>query len=188
MSYYADLARPSKGKSFSLTYDFAVIIAGSLFLALMAQISLPLWFTPIRLSLQSFAVLMIGSLLGSKRGALAVLTYLAEGACGFPVFAGGFGGIAYLAGPSGGYLIGFVLATYLIGWLLEKGWKKDYSLTLTALCIGTVLILSLGSLWLSYFVGFEKALIMGTYPFLIGESLKVMAAGILISSGWKFFK
>src|SRR5690625_2355065 len=125
MISYVDLIRPSS-KPYAYVYDCLCVLAGSLFLALMAQLSLYLWFSPIPLSLQSFAVLMIGALLGSKRGALAIVAYRFEGGLGLPFFAGGSAGFAVLAGPSGGYFFGFILCAFLVGYLLERGWKKRY--------------------------------------------------------------
>jgi biotin transport system substrate-specific component len=163
-----------------LPYDVLCILGGSLFLALMAQFSIPLWFTPVPITLQTLGVMLLGALLGSKRGALAVLMYLGEGALGFPVFAGGSGGLAILAGPRGGYLFGFVISAFIIGFLLEKGWKKSHRLTLAALAIGTAVTFGLGALWLSFFVGGKNALVMGVYPFLIGCTLKIFIAKVLI--------
>lgn len=184
---YVDVIRPSS-KPFAYTYDVLCVIAGSLFLALMAQLSLYLWFSPVPLTLQSFAVLMIGSLLGSKRGALAVITYLAEGAVGLPFFAAGSAGMATLLGPTGGYFLGFILCAFLVGYLLERGWKHSYMMTLASLMVGTLVILTLGALWLSFYVGGQNALKMGIYPFLIGDCLKIGAAAALIPTGWKLLK
>ncbi|MFZ0565069.1 MAG: biotin transporter BioY [Chlamydiales bacterium] len=180
---FASIVNIVRPKEKSFLFDLFCIGAGSLFIALLAQISIPLWFTPIPLSLQTLAVSLIAATLGSKRGALAILTYLAEGAVGLPVFAGGVGGIAKLFGTNGGYLFGFVLAAYIIGLLLEKGWKEKYLLTLAALYLGSFATLSLGAFWLSFYTGGVKsALALGVYPFLIGDTIKsILGAGLILS-------
>jgi biotin transport system substrate-specific component len=184
MTSYVDIIRPAN-RSFGLVYDLFSILCGSLFLALMAQFSIDLWFTPVPITLQTFGVLLLGALLGAKRGALAVIAYLGEGALGFPVFAGGAGGISILLGPTGGYLFAFIAAAFLIGFLLERGWKDSYLRTSLALLMGYACMLGLGALWLSFFVGAKNALFMGIYPFIIGCFLKTLAAAALIPSGWK---
>ncbi|MCH9627899.1 MAG: Biotin transporter BioY [Chlamydiales bacterium] len=187
MSSYASLLQTEK-KSTDYTYQFLCVLAGSLFLAVMAQFSIPLWFTPVPITLQSFAVLMVGGLLGSKRGALAVMTYLVEGALGLPVFAGGLAGPAVLLGPRGGYLFAFVAAAFLVGWLLERGWKQSYLLTVSTLTLGTLTILAVGTAWLSIYVGAGNALALGFYPFLIGGVCKIAAAALIIPTGRKLTK
>jgi biotin transport system substrate-specific component len=184
MTSFVDRIRPA-GKSRRIAYDMLCVLGGSLFLALMAQFSVHLWFTPVPITLQTLAVMLLGALLGSKRGALSVLVYLGEGALGLPVFAGGAAGAAILAGPTGGYLFSFIVSAFTMGFLLEKGWNKGYCLTLAAFAIGTALTLGLGSLWLCVFVGGKNALTMGVYPFLIGGVLKILVATALIPSGWK---
>src|SRR5688500_5468041 len=101
---YADVLRPAE-RSRALAYDAIVIVGGALLVALLAQIEIPMW--PVPITGQTFAVLLVAALIGSKRGALAMITYLAMGAGGAPVFAGASGGVAKIAGPTGGYLIGF---------------------------------------------------------------------------------
>ncbi len=187
MHSYTDIVRPSS-KSFAYSYYFLCVLAGSLFLGVMAQFSIPLWFTPVPITLQTFGVLMVGGILGSKRGALAVMAYLAEGAFGLPVFAGGVAGPAALMGPTGGYLLAFVGAAFLVGWLIERGWKQSYLLTVVALTLGTLTILIVGAAWLGFYVGAGNALTLGVYPFLIGGACKIAAAALLIPKGWKLLK
>lgn len=184
MTSLVDVVRPSS-KSLGYTYDIMCILAGSLFLALMSQVYFYLWFSPVPLTLQTLGVLMLGGVLGSKRGALSVLSYLAQGALGLPVFAGGSAGVLSFMGPTGGYLIGFVFAAYIVGYLLERGWQEKYQLTFYALALGELTILLLGAFWLSFFVGADKALPLGFYPFVIGGVLKALAAAALIPSGWR---
>lgn len=184
MSSFVDVAKPS-GKSLGYTYDILCVFGGSLLLALLAQVSICLWFTPVPITLQPFGVILLGALLGSKRGAISVTAYLFEGALGWPVFAGGSAGFYHFVGPTGGYLIGFVLSAYVIGLLLERGWKESYRKTLFALILGSATLLAVGALWLSFYVGASNALLMGVYPFLVGSVLKIFAAAALIPTGWK---
>jgi biotin transport system substrate-specific component len=169
----------------TLLLDTLLVLGGSLFIALMAQFAFPVPFSPIPLTLQTLGVLLVGGILGSKKGALAVIAYLIEGGMGLPFFAGGVGGFAKLFGPSLGYQIGFIVAAFVVGFLLKKGWRRHFWLTLDAFALGTIIILSLGALYLSLFVGLENALRIGVYPFIIGDSLKVVVASMLIPSGWK---
>ena len=107
--------------SFSRLSSFLQVIGGSFFLAICSQLSIPLFFTPVPISMQTFAVLLIGGFLGSKKGALAVALYLFEGVIGLPFFSGGHAGVACLLSPSGGYLLGFLVAAFVIGMMVEKG-------------------------------------------------------------------
>jgi biotin transport system substrate-specific component len=107
-----------------LLYDAVLVVTGSVFIALLAQVAIPLPFSPVPITGQTFAVLLVGVLLGSRRGGLGVLLYLLEGAAGLPFFAGGTAGLARLAGPTGGYLVGFVVAAIVVGLLAERGWDR----------------------------------------------------------------
>ena len=150
------------------------VIGASLFLAFCAQIALPLHFTPVPLSMQTLGVMLVGAFLGKRKGALAVLAYLAEGSLGLPVFAGGAGGVIYLMGPTAGYLLGFVLQAYIIGSWMERKARYSVGTTLLVLTLSSVAMLTSGSLWLSSFVGLSSAFTLGAYPFVIGEVLKAI--------------
>jgi biotin transport system substrate-specific component len=152
------------------------IIGASLFIAICAQISVPLFFTPVPLSCQTLAILLVGGLLGAKRGALSVLLYLAEGSAGLPFFAGGYSGFAYLFGTDGGYFFGFLVQAYLVGWFFESQKKLYSSITFTVLVFSCALQMLLGVLWLAFYVGWSQVLILGFYPFIPGEILKCLAA------------
>jgi biotin transport system substrate-specific component len=128
---------------------------------------------------------MVGVLLGSRRGSLALLTYLAEGAMGLPVLAGGAAGLARLTGPTGGYLIGFVAAAFLVGWLAERGWDRRPETTLLAMVLGNVIIYAFGLPWLARFVGAGQVLAMGLWPFLPGDLGKILLATALLPWGWR---
>ncbi len=171
-------------KPSSLLAEGLTVLGGSLFIALMAQCSLPIGAVPI--TLQTFAVLLMGGLLGSKKGALAVIAYLCEGTLGLPFFFSGNGGLLHLMGPTGGYLLGFVLAAFVVGALIERGGRDRYILSLFAMAIGAAIIILFGSLWLTHFVGQKGALSLGVYPFLFGDVIKVVAAATLLPLGHKF--
>jgi biotin transport system substrate-specific component len=152
----------------------------SLFTATMAQIRIPLPFTPVPLTGQTFAVLLSGAVLGSRRGFAAQALYLAEGAAGLPVFAGGTGSVAHLLGVTGGYLWSYPIAAGLVGWMAGQGASRKVWKLIPALCFSDVLILASGGLWLHHVYGFpyRESSLLGFYPFLIGDMLKIMLLGI----------
>lgn len=187
MSAFVDILRPSR-ESFLKVFNVAAVVGGSLLLALFSQLSIPLGFTPVPLTLQSFAVLLMGGLLGSKRGAAAVILYLVEGAVGLPFFAGGRSGFAALVGPTGGYLVGFVIAAFLIGYLLEHTTHLSFKRALAAIALGGSVILVVGTLWLASFIGVNNAFHLGVLPFFVGDALKVIAAASFVASGSKLLR
>ncbi len=176
--------RPAN-KAYAGFYDIALILGGSLLIALSAQVKVPLPFSPVPVTGQTFAVLMIGALLGSRRGSLCALLYIIQGAAGLPVFAFG-GGPAVLAGPTGGYLAGFVLGAYVTGFLAERGWDRRVSTTILAMVLGNLGIYSFGLVWLCFLMGIGRAvLVVGLYPFIIGDLLKIVLAAVVLPSAWK---
>ena len=181
---YVDVFRPGFIRR-QAAYDLSVVLAASFFVALLAQVSIRLPFTPVPITGQTFAVLFIGLLLGSRRGAYAILLYLGEGLVGLPVFAGGAAGPAYLLGPTGGYLLGFVGAAFLTGLCAERGWDRHFLKSLAALAAGNLVIFFCGALWLSLFVGRRNVWTAGVWPFLPGMVLKTFAAAILLPAGWR---
>ena len=183
----ADLLRPSE-KRLAGFYDVILIISCSLLIGLCAHIRFWLPFSPVPATGQTFAVLMIGLLLGARRGCLAVLAYIVEGAAGLPVFAGGAGAAAML-GPTGGYLFGFIPAAYITGRLAENGWDRRFGTTILAMIFGNLAIYSFGLLWLGILTGFSyMVLTLGLYPFIIGDSFKIVLAAIILPSGWKLLE
>jgi biotin transport system substrate-specific component len=182
-STYSDMLRPRQRLT-ALGYDATLVVGGSLLIALSAYLKIQLPFSPVPITGQTLAVLLVGASLGWKKGGMSVLTYLAEGLLGLPVFAGGASGPAYLLGPTGGYLLGFVLAALAVGWLAERGWDRQVGLTLLAMSIGSALIYLPGLAWLSVYVGVDQALPLGLYPFLIGDAIKLLLAGVLLPGGW----
>ena len=183
----ADLLRPSL-KRHAVAYDAASILAGSLFIALCAQIVIPLPFSPVPVTGQTLAVLLVGAALGSRRGVFAVLAYLAEGAAGWPVFAGGGAGPVRLLGPSGGYLLGFVLAAWFAGSLAERGWDRRIGTTVLLMVLGSLAIYAVALPWLATFVGWQRVLALGLYPFIVGDLAKVLCAALLLPSAWKLLR
>ena len=169
--------------------DITLILLGALLTAVLAQVKIPLPFTPVPLTGQTFAVLLLGAVLGSKRGAASMLLYIALGAFGLPVFAGGSAGMAYLSGATLGYLIGFVIAAYFIGLLAERGLERSVRTSLIPFLVGTVIIYLCGIAWLSIVLGsFSRALAAGLLPFLIGDALKLIAASLVLPAAWKAVK
>jgi len=181
---YAHAFRPS-AKRYTLLYDVALVVGGSLVVALSAQVAIPLPFSPVPISAQTLAVLLIGALLGSRRGGLCLATYVLEGAAGLPVFAGGRGGVVHLVGPTGGYLVGFIAAAFAVGLLAERGWDRRVSTTLLMMLLGNALIYVFGLPWLARFVGGQRVLALGLLPFIPGDLLKLTLSAALLPSGWK---
>jgi biotin transport system substrate-specific component len=158
-----------------------LMVAGSLFVAICAQIQVPL--QPVPITMQTFAALVVGMAYGARLGAATLLLYLIEGAIGLPVFAGFASGLLSLA--SGGYIIGFVLAAGVVGWLAERGWDRNTPTTALAMLIGNIVIYVPGLLWLATFVGTDKVLAYGLTPFLLGDLLKLALATIALPLAWK---
>lgn len=178
---FADRVLPSTG----LAHDAACVVVASLFVAVCAQINIPLPFTPVPLSGGTLGVLYAGALLGSRRGAMAVLLYLLEGSSGLPVFSGGAAGAAHLFGPTGGYLAGFVAGAYVTGLLAERGWDRTPLKAFFAMLAGSLPIFALGLLVLSRFVPSETLLAQGLWPFVPGDLLKSAVSAGLLPLGWK---
>jgi biotin transport system substrate-specific component len=164
--------------------EIGLALTGSLFVAAMAQLAVYLPFTPVPITGQTFAVLLIGMVYGSRLGALTMLAYLAEGATGLPFFAGGLGGPVVLAGPTGGYLLGFVAAAWLVGLLAERGADRRPLTAMLAYIAGNLAIYAFGLCWLASMFGFNRALHIGLLPFLAGDALKALLAGIALPSAW----
>jgi biotin transport system substrate-specific component len=180
----ADFLRPCE-KKYALLYDIVLIVGGSLLIALSAQIAIGF---PVPITAQTFAVLMIAALLGTRRGVACVLAYLAEGAAGLPVFAQAKGGLAAFAGPTGGYLVGFVVAAFVVGLLAEKGWDRRFWTTILAMVIGNIIIYAFGLTWLSILTGPRAAAAGGLYPFIPGDILKILLAAAALPSAWKIIR
>ena len=171
----------------SWVFDAALVVVFSAFVGLTAQVAIPLW--PVPLTLTTLGVLFTGAALGSKRGALALLLYLAEGAVGLPVFAGGASGVAYALGPTGGYLVGFVVAAGVVGLLAERGWDRRPIWTALAMVVGNLIIYALGVTWLAFLLGdLGTALLQGMLIFIIGDLVKIAVATFALPGGWALAK
>jgi len=169
--------------------DVILIVLGALFVAVLAQVKIVLPFTPVPLTGQTFAVLLIGAALGSRRGAASMALYIALGALGLPVFAGGEAGLAYLSGATLGYLVGFVMAAYVIGLLAERGLERNVRTSIIPFLVGTVLIYVCGVAWLSIVMGsLSKAIAAGLLPFLIGDAIKLSVASVMLPFAWKIVR
>jgi biotin transport system substrate-specific component len=162
----------------------AVLLAlvGSALVAISAQIQVPMY--PVPMTMQPFAVIVIGAAYGGRLGAATLLLYMAEGALGLPVFAGMKGGAAVLAGPTAGYIVGFVLAAGAVGWLAERGWDRTVVATVAAMTIGMALIYIPGVAWLASLIGTEKAIAAGMLPFLVGDAVKIALAALVLPGAW----
>jgi biotin transporter BioY len=181
---YANVLRPSK-RVYAGLYDVVLVITGSLFIAVSARLRILLPFSPVPITGQTFAVLMVGALFGAWRGSLSVLLYIIMGAAGLGVFTFG-GGFSFLLGPTGGYIVGFIAAAYVTGMLAERGWDRRIGTTILAMAIGNITLYIFGLLWLCCLMGISKTvLIVGLYPFIIGDLLKIALAAVLLPSGWK---
>lgn len=186
MTLFHALARRDGDTGFAL--NAATVVAGSLLLALSARISVP--FYPVPLTMQTFVVIGLGLALGPWRAAAAVLLYLAEGAAGLPVFAGtpekGIG-LAYMMGPTGGYLAGYLPAAMLAGWLAMRGWDRNPLGAMAAALLAGAVIYVPGLLWLGTVIGFDKpVLAFGLYPFVPGDILKALLAAVTFPAAWKW--
>ena len=172
-----------QGRS-TVTQVLAVLF-GTLVLAASSQVSVPM--VPVPMTMQTLAVTLVGALYGWRLGGVTILVWLAQGALGLPVFAGGSGGFVRFFGPTAGYLLAFPIAGALTGWLVERGWNgSKLLLACAAILIGNALCLVLGAAWLAAMVGLPKAIAVGVAPFLLGAALKsVLGAGVLklIDSG-----
>ena len=177
-----------------LIADSIIVAAASLFVAICAHIAIPLWFTPVPITLQTFAVILVGLTLGSRRGFAALAVYLIEGAAGLPVFAPGPAGIAKLMGVTGGYLMSYPIAAFLAGYIAER-WhttERRLSSVLPIICgaLGADLIIFAGGtlwFWTLTHYAVKTVLIMSVFPFLPGEAIK-LAFACALALQWKRFR
>ena len=159
-------------------------LAGSVLITICTQISLPLF--PVPMTLQTFAVFLIGLTYGWRLGGITVSLYLLEGAIGLPVFSGGKGGMIVFMGPTAGYLVGFLLAATACGWFAERGFDRSYFRLFLSLIVGNILIYTPGLFWLGTLIGWDKPVLeYGLYPFVGGDLLKIAMAVLLLPTVWK---
>lgn len=172
-----------------LTRTVTLLLAGNVLLILSAKVQVP--FPPVPVTLQSLAVLVLGASYGSRLGAATILLYLAEGASGLPVFANtppAIPGPLYFAGPTGGFLAGFVLAAAAVGFLAERGWDRPLARVGALMIAGHFLIFVPGVIWLSMLVGPAEAWAIGVQPFLWATLLKTALAAAVMQAGWSIVR
>ncbi len=184
MQKTATQALSSYDRGLDSALQVAVVVGASLFVGLCARLTLPLPFTPVPLTLQNFAVLLVGLTLGSRRGFAALALYLVEGVAGMRVFnPAGLGGVAQLFGPTGGYLLAYPFVAALAGWIMERG-RKNFTRAAVAAFLAEVVLFSSGISWLFTFThSFALAVRFGLYWFVFAEVIKIMAAAA-IAAGW----
>lgn len=180
---FCEVFRPKAHVS-AIAYDLVVILAGSVLLALSAQVSF--WIGPVPVTGQTFAVLMLAAMMGPYRSTAAVLMYLAQGAAGLPVGASGAFGAAWLFGPTAGYLFGFIPASCIVGYLAQRRWDRGIMTTIAAMVMGNACIYVCGLAWLTFMV--DNTLKIGLYPFLIGDVVKIVLAAVMLPTVWKTVK
>lgn len=185
------LPRPER-RSAELAWDAALVLAGSLLVAGLAQLELHLGFTPVPITGQTLGVLLVGASLGSLRGGASLLLYLGWGAIGLPFFSGGDGGATFLglSAATGGYLWGFVIAAAIVGFLAERGWDRRLSGAIGAMLIGNIVIYLAGVPWLigAIDVPLQQGLELGLYPFIVGDVVKLLIAAAALPLAWRLVR
>jgi biotin transport system substrate-specific component len=173
----------------SVVNDLALILSGAVLTAYAAQMVIPMW--PVPITAQTLAVLLVGSVLGATRGAISLIAYFSMGALGLPVFSAA---TSLSFGPTFGYLIGFVAAASVVGWLSERGWHKSVSGVLGSFAIANAIIYLFGLPWLAFILGnlgvandIAAVATAGLLPFIVGDVLKMMLAAALLPIAWKIF-
>lgn len=187
MNYLSCLPTPVQSifwtKQTSFIKQFLLILLGVLILAIASQISIPI--EPVPLTFQSTTVILIGMTYGARKSVYVVLSYLLAGLFGLPVFTDFSSGMHVFLGPTSGYLLGFLPAAFLSGYLAEKGFGKNNLLSFIAACLGDSIIFGLGVMGLALSIGWEQAVALGLMPFIISELMKLLAMSYLVPSCWK---
>lgn len=174
-----------ENKVLPLIKDIILILSFAILTGISSKLKIEIGLVPV--TMQTLVVLLSGALLGKKRGAASQITYLLGGLIGLPWFSRG-GGIIYILSPTFGYILGFILAAYLVGALFERGWSKNINSAILVMLIGSALIYIPGLLWLARFVGTSRVLAIGFFPFILGDILKILLAGLFLSLGQKIIK
>ncbi len=186
----ADVFYRPANRSRAILQDAVLVVGFALLTALCAQIEIPLGFTPVPLTGQTFAVLLSGAVLGIRRGALSQLIYWASGLIGLPFYSGGASGWQAGTGTTMGYLVGFIAAAAAIGFLAERKHDRNFATSLPAMLLGTAIIYTFGAGWLAHKLnipvatGEKNAIAFGVAPFLIGDAVKAVAAAACTSTVW----
>ena len=181
------LAEVVLGQRAGLAHKLGLAVAGTLVLWASAKLQVP--FYPVPITLQTLVVLGLGMAVGWRLAGATLALYLVEGLLGLPVFAGtpekGIG-LAYMMGPTGGYLLGYLVAAVLVGWLAERGWGRSVVSTVAAMVLGNAVIYALGVAWLGTLMGWDKPVLeWGLYPFLLGDLFKIGLAAALLPAAWR---
>ena len=177
-----DAIAPSSVFKYRILRDITLVVAFVIITAAFARVSIPLPFTPVPITGQTFAVLLTGALLGSRRGSISMALYVIVGSW-LPLYSAGTSGIFWTL-PAGGYLLGFVPAAFLVGYLSERGWDRGPKIIL-AMIIGNALIYIPGLMQLSLFVPDGKTLSLGLYPFIPGDIIKLLLVSLILPTSWK---
>jgi biotin transport system substrate-specific component len=167
-----------------LVTDVVLVAAGAALTGLAAQLAVPLW--PVPITGQTLAVLLVGASLGAIRGAISLALYAVLGIVGLPVFSDGASGFNVVAGPTGGYIIGFIFAAALTGWLAQRQWDHQILRGIASFAAGTVVVFAFGLPWLAFSLGLDLAttLQLGLYPFIVGGIVKALLGAGLIRLAW----
>jgi biotin transport system substrate-specific component len=173
-----------------LITDALLVLGGAGSVALAAQVEIHLGFTPVPITGQTFAVVLVGAGLGSVRGMASLALYLLVGMIGAPVYSGGEGGWEWVKGATGGYLVGFVVAAGVTGYLAERHWDRRFNSAVAAMLTGNVVIYLFGLPWLAAKLdtGVEDTLEAGLYPFVVGDLFKLYLAGALLPGAWRLVR
>lgn len=187
MNFSISTPLPLQSKVFSTTDSWLrkslLILAGVIVLTLASQLSIPLY--PVPLTLQSATVILIGMAYGPRQGSYVIASYLSLGLLGLPVFSELGSGIPHLWGPTGGYLLGFLPAAAISGYLAQLGCGRNAITSFIAAVLGISIIFAFGILWLQHFVGVQQAIASGLIPFIISELIKLLAVAAIIPMLWK---
>ena len=165
-----------------------LVVLGIAALAIAAKVKVPVWPSPVPVTLGTFAVLTIGTAYGPRMGLATIVGYMLVGALGFDVFANsasGATGIEYMMGSTGGYLVGFVLATVALGYAARRGWDRNVVMMGVSMFVGSLIIYIPGVLWLAHLYSWENAFAWGVTPFLIGDAMKLALAALIVPAVWK---
>ena len=168
----------------SVATDALLVVAGAGLTAALAQVAVPLW--PVPITGQTLAVLLVGGSLGALRGSLSMVLYLLVGALGAPIYSDASSGWAVLGGPTGGYIVGFILAAALTGALAERKWDRKFLGRMVSYLAGSAVVFAVGLPWLGFSLGLtvEQTLVSGLFPFVVGGVIKAVIAAGLIRAGW----
>lgn len=173
----------------SLGTDVALILGGAVLTAVAAQVAIPMW--PVPITGQTFAVLLVGAVLGASRGAISMIAYLSMGAVGLPVFTGAVSGLTF--GTTFGYLVGFIAAAAIVGWLAQLNWQKKVIGVFGSFLIGNAVIYLFGLPWLAFALSnlnlasnLSAVLAAGLIPFLVGDAIKMVLAAAMLPLAWKY--